>query len=207
MVALSPRGPNGANPHRRCFEALNLRHNPFEELEREELARIAVVDVPLPQDGEILQIIAPSGHGKTSHLLALASRMPGSHYACIEEGWRRYRGPAAGRILIDEAQRLSRRELKRLAASARSLVLGTHRDLGREIGRSVLTRHLRKLTAGRLASIVNRRIEAARRTAGPIPPVSDDTLNDMLRRHGSNVRTIIGELYGLFEEKRCPSAT
>ncbi|MEO0592417.1 MAG: hypothetical protein AAFZ38_02455 [Myxococcota bacterium] len=54
----------------RSFEQLNLRFNPFGELERESRARVALVEPISLERGRHIQIVAEAGRGKSTHLTA-----------------------------------------------------------------------------------------------------------------------------------------
>lgn len=205
-------GPGGgtlAEP-RLPFAHLNLRRNPFGELPAEVRAELAVVDPALlaylprlARPGFVLQIRGERGHGKTTCLLALRRHVPAAPYLHLAEGAPAPDLPAVPLLLLDEAQRLPSRRQARLFDSARSFVLSTHADHGAGLARAGLshaTLWLESLTPARLQSIVARRIEWARRAAGPVPVVGPVACATLVARHGADVRAALGELYGVFQQ-------
>lgn len=187
---------------RLAFEELNLRRNPFGEAPREERATLAEVDLPLPLPGEALQVLGEAGHGKSTHLLALAARLEGATYEYVPEGARAFRAPldARGPLCLDEAQRVKPRLLRALFRTGRTLVLGTHADLSPHAGRPLRTVRLEgPVPLERLRRIVARRLEWARRGPGPVPLPADDTLRALIARHAGDVRAIEGELYERYQ--------
>ena len=189
------------------FAHLNLRVNPFGEPRVEERAALAVVDLPELRAGDPVQFVGESGHGKTTHLLALLARNPGAVYERLQEGEDRYAARASGAVplLLDEAQRLRPQLLLRLFSQNRTLALGTHDDLSRFSDRPLRTVRFAGLTLARLRAILARRIEWARRGPGPVPVVSDASLQALLDRHASDVRAIEGHLYESFQSLRSPA--
>jgi hypothetical protein len=184
-----------------AFSHLNLRVNPFGEPSAEERAHLALVDCGELIEGESVQFVGDSGRGKTTHLLALASRYPRAVYEKLDEGQDGWAAavPSDAPFLLDEAQRARPERLRALLASGHTLALGTHTDLSALSTRPMRTVHVGGVGAEKLAAIVARRIEWARRGPGPIPSVAPHTLSTLERRHGDDVRAIIGELYDVFQ--------
>ena len=170
-----------------AYEHLNLRFNPFGQLDCESRAQLAVVGVTV-RDGEILQFIGHSGRGKTTHLLALSHRLRGAHYELVAEGSNDYRSdPRTIRYLfIDEAQRIRARRLKQLMRRAQTLVLGTHQDLAHLSHRKVRTVRLCGVDERRVAKMVRARIEHARRGPGRVPTIPTAVLAQFMARFGGN---------------------
>jgi hypothetical protein len=184
------------------FAHLNLRVNPFGELETDERVFVAVVDLPPWNSNLPLQFIGECGYGKTTHLLALRARHPESRYYRLDEGEDRLpRGIADHRpLIVDEAQRLCSSHLRRLARRPGLLALATHDDLTEAAGRMFATIRLGWCTLELLRTIVGRRIEWARRGPGALPAVSDGVLRDLLLAHGDNLRAIEWSLYDRFQK-------
>ena len=178
------------------FAHLNLRVNPFGEPTVADRARLAVVELPELRAGDPLQLVGDSGRGKTTHLLALRARHREAVYERLHEEGDGCTFPPAGTVfLLDEAQRLRPRDLRRLLALPLTLVLGTHHDLSPAAGRALRTVRVDVVGAARLRAIIDRRIEWARRGPGPVPIVDDAAIARLLARHGSDVRAIEGALY------------
>jgi energy-coupling factor transporter ATP-binding protein EcfA2 len=186
---------------RLAFSHLNLRVNPFGEPSAGDRARLAVVEAAALAEGEIVQFIGDSGRGKTTHLLALASRYPSAVYEKLDEGQDRWTAlvPRDAPLLLDEAQRARPDDLRALLASVRTVALGTHADLSGLSPRPMRTVRVGGVGSKKLGAIVARRIEWARRGPGAIPWVSKNALTTLGRRHGDDVRAILGELYDLFQ--------
>ncbi len=192
----------------RSFAALNLWRNPFGEVSRDERAGLAEVDLALPSPGEVLQIIGEAGHGKSTHLLALAARLYEAEYEYVPLGSTGLLAVIARRhpLCLDEAQRVAPRLLRKLLATERTLVLGTHEDLARYSPRPVRTVRLdQPVTAGKLERMVTRRLNWARREAGPVPTPDADTLAALIDQHRGDVRAIEGALYERYQRWEGPA--
>ena len=112
-----------------AFLHLNLKRNPFGEITEDERARLAVVDIDrilaaLQNPHCAVQFLGEKGYGKTTHLIALRSRLSGAGYVHIPEGETRPL-PEGNPIMIDEAQRLTWWQQKTLFRKKVPLVLGT----------------------------------------------------------------------------------
>jgi hypothetical protein len=177
------------------FAHLNLRHNPFGEPSESAWAALAVVDVPELRPGDPVQFIGDCGHGKTTHLRALQRRHPEAAFARLYEEMARCAIPKRGVFLLDEAQWLGPRLLRRLVDSGLSIAFGTHDDLTPAARRPLRTVRVDVVDKSHLKEIVARRIEWARRAPGPVPVVRDEVLETLMARHGRNVRAMIGCLY------------
>jgi hypothetical protein len=186
------------------FAHLNLRHNPFGEPSPAEWSRLAVVELPELRPNDPVQFIGESGRGKTTHLRALQLRYPATAYERLHEGLDRCRIPEGGVFLLDEAQWLQPRLLRRIVDGPAIVAFGTHEDLSRGAGRPLRTVHVDVVDLRRLREIVDRRIEWARRGGGAVPVVSDDVLASLTVRHGTNVRAIVGALYGAVQKMEEP---
>jgi hypothetical protein len=203
---LAPAPPLAGGSLRLPFAHLNLRFNPFGEASREERAALAVVDLPVLRPGDVVQFLGHCGHGKTTHLLALAARHPGAVYERLEPGQGRCRGPipAEGLFLLDEAQRLRHDLLARLLRRRGPLALGSHVDLSPAAGRPLPSVRLSAIELPRLQAIVERRIAWARRGPGPVPVVPERTLRELIARHGAQLRAIEGSLYDAIQAMKEP---
>jgi hypothetical protein len=189
------------------FAELNLRRNPFGELEAAERAAVAVVEVDpfvrrLKQPGYAVQFLGEKGRGKTTHLLAIWRHFPQAVYVHVG-AHERPRIPHGQPLLIDEMQRLPRWRRRRVFRRRVSLAIGTHEDLGDELSRAGFevqtVRPAEILDGKRLRQILNCRIELARRGPGPLPQIRLQTARAMLERFGDDLRAIEFYLYDLYQ--------
>lgn len=196
------------SPHAAPFAHLNLRRNPFGELELSQRAALAVVRVEpfverLKQPGYAVQFLGGKGRGKTTHLLAILQHFPDAAYVHIGEG-QRPRIPRGQPLMIDEIQRLPRRRRRRVFRRHVSLAIATHEDVGAELARAgfdVQTiEAAASLDAGRLRQILNRRIQWARRGSGPLPSVTIETARELIGRFGDHVRAVEWHMYEVFQD-------
>lgn len=185
------------------YAHLNLVRNPFGELSTEEWAELAVVETEpllssLSTERAAIQFLGDKGYGKTTHLLALKAVCPQAGYVHIPEGETRPM-PTGSPLLVDEAQRMTRRQRHAIFPAAVPLVLGTHRDFGRSLrraGRNVTTIEVAQDSSPeRLHRLLNLRIAASRRGPGTVPQVSLPTAADLLDEFGPNIRAIVHQLY------------
>jgi hypothetical protein len=141
---------------RLAFSHLNLRVNPFGEASPEDCARLAMVDCKALVEGEIVQFLGDSGRGKTTHLLALASRQPKAIYEKLDEGQDRWTAvvPKDAPFLLDEAQRARPESLRALLALGETVALGTHVDLSDLTSRPMRTVHVGGVGTSGLGVIV-----------------------------------------------------
>lgn len=192
------------------FAHLNLRRNPFGEATRAERAALAVAS-DREVDGWVerlggarfaLQLVGDCGRGKTTHLLALHARFPAAPFTRLEPDLPARVDPAP-LVFVDEAQLLPARRRRALFRACRALALATHEDLQPELqaaGLEVETVRLTGLDPARLAAILTRRLEWARRGPGPIPWLADDACARLVARFGDDVRAIEDHLYGVFQQ-------
>jgi len=186
------------------FAHLNLRYNPFGELPLDARPALAILDPEpylrfLKEPRAALQFMGDKGRGKTTHLLTLRALEPGPYLHLPEEGPLPQVPLSEPLLYLDETQRLPRRVRKALYRGPSRLVLGAHEDHAAELrrsGRPVTTVQVgASLTAARLALIVERRIEAARRAPGPVPEIPPPALEALLARFGDDLRAIEHHLY------------
>lgn len=189
------------------YAHLNLRYNPFGDLDRKQIAKLAVADVAgfvrkLKQPGFAVQFIGDKGRGKTTHLLAIHRCFPNAPYIHINEG-ERPEIPEGHPLFIDEIQRLSRFRRNRIFHRPVSFVLGTHIDYSEELtkaGMAVETvRPENSAREFRLFSIFGRRIERARRSPGPVPRIRPPEIRKLMKRFGNDIRGMENYLYDVFQ--------
>ena len=191
------------------YHLYNLYRNPFGELTRNERAELAVVDIDhsvsiATDPGSVLQFVGDCGHGKTTHLLALLRRIANAQYVYLPEDGPRPRIPEYRPLLVDEAQRLSLWQLRRVLKLGGQLVFGTHVDLSRAIKRAgleVVTLNVaRNSSVEHLLEILHRRMDASQLGHESTPRISPAMAIRLREKHGSNVRAIEQELYEQFQQ-------
>ena len=191
----------------------NLRGNPMGALSPDGWADAAVVELgPIldalrPRRGAV-ELIGPTGRGKTTTLFALLaslrrSRVDVRYHYFPPDG----PGPPiadADVILIDEIRRLPGRHRRSLMRGPRNLVWTAHRSCIREARRS--GRSLTRLHVGpandwhRIRAVVDRRLELFRDGPGPLPRVTDLGLRNRFASCRGNVRSVLDGLYPMFEQ-------
>lgn len=188
------------------WAAWNLRCNPFGEPAPHEVPGLIVADIDgleiwASKPRHAVQLLGDQGRGKTARLRALEPRL-GLPYLYLDEQSPLPELPRSGGLLLDEAQRLPRRRRRRLFGELRHLVLSSHEDLERELvaaGWRVRTVEVSGDTGARLDEILERRIRWARLGPGPLPRVSEATRRALARRHGDDLRSLLDQLYELFQ--------
>jgi hypothetical protein len=190
------------------YHPYNLWRNPFGEITRQERAEQAVVEDDgwveyLEKKRAVLQFIGPCGFGKTTHLLALQRAMGTIPYIYLPEDGRQPKVGHSRPMIVDEAQRLSYWQLRRVLKVGGPLVFGTHDDLSPSIRRAGLDVQTIEVAAWttpqRIAEILNRRIESSRLSEGTIPVISVQHAAQWQSRFGVNIRAIEHFLYEEFQ--------
>lgn len=194
---------------RLAYSHLNLRWNPFGTVDFDDVALLAVVQVDqyvqrLNRPGYALQFLGDCGRGKTTHLLALHDFFSQSPYIHFVEGAPIPEIPQAPLLFLDETQRLPR-SLRKFIFSRPgvSFVIATHFDHSSEFKKASLDHDslvLKGLSVTRLAQIVQRRIEWARRSPGPVPSVPDSEIAKLIGLYGDDLGAILSRLYTEFQE-------
>lgn len=189
------------------YNHLNLKQNPFGELDILERQALATVDADrvvkrLIKPGFAVQFIGEKGRGKTSNLLALHRFFPHTPYVRVKMECRNIIPPGTP-LFIDEAQHLSLWRRLRLFNRNRSYVIGTHKDLGKELKAKGLDFQTiypgENLCVEKLACIFHIRIEHVRRGPGPIPRIKYKTIQELMDRYGDDIRSMEDELYERFQ--------
>ena len=192
------------------YARLNLRRNPFGDLNLAERAELAIVNVAsivarLDNPRYAVQFVGEKGFGKTTHLLAILRQLPQATYYHIPEGTRPP-VPQGSPLMIDESQRLTHWQRWSVFRRRTALVLGTHQDHRRalqRVGRSVETIHVAdRMNTDRLTTLLNARIRCCQRGPGPIPSIRRATAQLLLQRFGPDIRTIEDTLYSRFQSLR-----
>lgn len=190
------------------FSHLNLRFNPFGELDREQRTELAVAETTffvsrLKQPGFAVQFVDEKGRGKTSHMLAIHRHFKSAPYIRVDEG-EGLSIPRGHPLFLDEAQRIPKRRRKAIFRRPVSFVIGSHQDHASELCKAGVA--CRTIIPGdavcpeKLGLIFQRRIELARRSAGPVPRIPSQTLRKLIALCGRDVRKMENILYEAFQD-------
>jgi hypothetical protein len=198
-----------------AYARLGLKFNPFGELDRQQRidclvprcdSESLVAFLSHPTARRAVQFTGPPGSGKSTHLLWLALQLADFHYIHLPvDGSRAV--PVSSCLMVDEAQRLTWWQRRRLFRNARKVILGTHRCFARPLRRQgfavrVVSLHQPPPVAW-LIEAWQRRIQAAqRRVVQPcssaetvLPWVSPDVAARLREEFGPNIRAMEGCLY------------
>lgn len=216
------RGGELAMPQRYFpFHDLGLLANPFRTLTREEWVALTVLPREIGQllEGSIghLQFRGQKGSGKTTALYQIEAHLRHSGrrvaYERVNEDADRFSTSMEGLeyLLLDEAQRLSRRERGRLLAAAGTLglILGNHDDFShyfRRRGLQLVTVDLEKITFTELAAILQRRLEYFSMPDAPQYSFSTGAIAFLTERYAPNLRAAELFLYEYFQQLPSPGA-
>jgi len=205
------------------YARLKLTRNPFGELAVEERAELALVDLDglgqwLEQPRSALQILGPSGHGKTTHLFALKKRLPHCPYVYFPDTGEQPLCPPQRPLLVDEAQRVQWWRRRQLLRGPGPLVIATHVDWTVRLQRAGFCVHTIDVglpqSPEKLQQMLNRRIlasaylpsqEIACSKADPADAdhhplcLTRAQVVDLQQRCGSNIRLIEHYLYDIFQ--------
>ena len=192
------------------YEHLNLVRNPFGELTRTERAELAVADELeawlslLVDQRAAIQFVGGCGFGKSTYLAVIESRLPDAAYVYYPEVGPRPPLPCSRPVLVDEADRMGWYQHGRLLWGRGPIVIGTHVDYSwrlKRMGYQVTTIDVERPLAPQLAMrILNRRIEASRLDERmPVPVIDEVFAEHLVRRFGSNLRSIEHFLYDRFQ--------
>ena len=186
------------------FRKLNLWRNPFGELTSKEWMDAATPEASFSfgnfgKPGHALQLLAPKGRGKTTHLLALAKQFPEAIFHRATRGPMPETGPL---LLLDEADSLWFWQRAKAFRTFPSVAFTTHRNLAYELhilGYQVQTASVQLQDREHLSKLVNRRIDRARTDTGPVPRVDAPLLDHLQARHGDDIRALFDDLYDHFQ--------
>ncbi|MFZ0548490.1 MAG: hypothetical protein WAM60_23785 [Candidatus Promineifilaceae bacterium] len=197
------------------FFSLGFHCNPFRTLTDEEWAEIAVIPSYVQQKlvvgYENLQVLGEKGYGKTTILLSIAAekRHHGRRiaYEYIPEDGRTFQTPLDNLddFFLDEAQRLEKKERKRLLThpNAPSLVIASHEDLASlfaAYGRSLTTIKLGQTELAHLQAVLNRRLAYSSLTEHPPFTFTDEAVQQLWDKFGRNIRATEHYLYEYFQQ-------
>ncbi|MEQ1827549.1 MAG: hypothetical protein ABL921_16440 [Pirellula sp.] len=191
------------------YHRYHLFRNPFGELSREERADLAIVDTErwialLDHSGIALQFIGECGNGKTTHLLAISKAVPDAKYVYLPESGPLPNIPNQRPMIVDEAQRLSKRQLHQVLKRGGPLVLGTHVDLSDRIRLAGLNPHTfyvaNDFSSERLMAIMNRRIESSSIGNGIRHKLAIAHAEQLNQTFGTDIRAMEHYLYDRFQQ-------
>ena len=189
------------------FAHLNLRFNPFGELDRTQRTDLAVAEVSvlvprLQQPGFAVQFIDDGGCGKTSHILAIHRYFRSAPYIRLDE----VDGspiPTGNPLFLDELQTVPKWRRKIVFRRPVSFVIGSHQDHSAELRKEGITTRTiipsESLCQETLHLIFHRRIELARRSPDPVPRIPQQTVQDLIGLCGKDVRKMENVLYDAFQ--------
>ncbi len=197
------------------FRAMGFKCNPFRTLTDAEWAAVAVVPPTLlaaiTNTSAPVQLLGEAGRGKTTTLLAVqalfAQKGVLAVYQYLPEGTRRFdyqKAAAAQVFLLDEAQRLThgeRRRLCRLTTGTRVL-FSSHQDLTAECAAhkvSLTTVRLSKPEPAHLARILTVRLAYFSTGTQPVITITPDAIEYLHARFGGNLRLTERFLYEVFQ--------
>jgi len=199
------------------FRRLGFRCNPFRRPTAEEWASLAVLPGGLLEavrGGGHVQVIGDAGTGKSTCLRGLAARFAGegrrAGYECLAAGQRRPATRVGGLevLLLDEAQRLTRRErsglLEGLAAGRGRprMVLGVHEDLTplfARYGQPLLTVRLGRCPPSHAVAVLSRRLSYFALDDPPATAFSAEAAGYLCAALDGNLRRIDDFLYEFFQ--------
>ena len=201
------------------FSCLNLRFNPFGELdteERKQLACVRVADLAnyVGSPKTAIQLLGNHGRGKTTHLLALHAHFPEIPYFKIHSG-QLISFPKSKGYFIDSIENISLVNRLLLYREIKHLAFTTHKNLNLELklmGFHVVTRRISQNDPEIIRTILQKRVEFSRETSKPIPVITLTMANELVGRFGDDIRAMEYELYQYFnslrtsEEKQCQNA-
>ncbi len=203
------------------FHASGFQCNPFRALTLDEWAEVAIVPEPVEaalSAGFVhVQILGEKGTGKTSALLALTRRWTREgkrvSYEYLPEGRSAFQTDPKGLdfFALDEAQRLSARERRRLLSLASrspgrpGLILGSHEDFA-----PLFSRHALPLAGVRVdtptdahtAVVLQRRLAYFALTGKAPATLTPGALRYVQERFGADLREAEHFLYEVYQRLR-----
>lgn len=193
------------------FAHLNLRFNPFGELTHEERGILAHVDLGLlpeilQHSHQAVQFVADHGRGKSTHLIALHRSFKNTLFTQLYPGDEPMFSKCALRF-VDGVENLSKRRRRLLYRVSESIAITTHHDLSDELslaGYQVHSVWVSLKDEGMLNIALTRRIEFARRSEGPIPTLSSESIRRLQNSFGDDIRAMESCLYERFQSMKEP---
>lgn len=191
------------------FSSINLKFNPFGELDAEERREVACVDLgslvnEVGQSKTAIQFLGDHGRGKTTHLLALHSHYRVIPYIKVFPD-SRISLPKSNIYFIDSIENIPFTSRLSLYKKVNHLVFTTHKNLSIELKLmrlSVTTRRISQQSVNKLQTIFQRRVDYAKKNCGPAPDVTQDMVARLINKFGDNIRAMEHELYQHFNALR-----
>ena len=202
--------PDMPNPYF-PFHALGYQGNPFQAVTDDEWVALAILpdSIETVVNHPHLQILGDKGHGKTTTLLALAARFQKQNqvvaYEHLEIDQDHFITDLTGLdvFLLDEAQRLTKRERERLLGTRLRLVIASHEDLTplfTRFGQPLTTVRFDTAPFAHVVAVVERRLVFfALPNVTARVTVSPDAIRFLHTTFGADVRQIEMALYEVFE--------
>jgi len=189
------------------FSHINLRHNPFGELDQQQRVKVAVVDIEkykhiLNKKGHAIQFLADHGRGKTTHLLSLHQYYPTAEYTQLYPGDKPDMSLQVLRF-VDSVENLSKQQRIAMYKNSPSLACTTHTDLTKELtgaGYKVENIKVSMRNIETIRLMFNRRIEFSRRYEGNIPLIDTHLVSELIKRFGDDIRAMEHYLYEVFQK-------
>lgn len=188
------------------FSHINLRYNPFGELDQQQRLEVAVVDVDkykhiLKEQGNAIQFVADHGRGKTTHLLSLYQYYLTAEYTQLYPGDKPDMSQHVMRF-VDSVENMSKQERLAMYKNSPSLACTTHTDLTKELtaaGYKVFNIVVSLKNIETIRQVFNRRIEFSRRYAGDIPVIDVQIVDKLIKQFGDDIRAMEHCLYEKFQ--------
>lgn len=188
------------------FSHLNLKFNPFGELNAEQRKQVCVVNIDsikdsLNQHAVAIQFLADHGRGKTTHLLSLHKHYPETEYIKLYAGDQPVFAQQSCRF-VDSIENLSKKNRRLLYNKSGSLACTSHTDLSHELksaGYQVVTKIICQSDEEILKQVFNKRIEFSRRNSGEIPLIKNSHIKNLKFRYGDDIRAMEHHLYEKFQ--------
>ncbi len=197
------------------FYSLGYECNPFRALTDEEWVEVAVVPTQvqevLDSGFSNLQVLGEKGYGKTTLLLYLAAQQ---RYAGRRVAYERI--PEDGRtfqtaldnldcFLLDEAQRLTNKERKRLMKQTEliQLIVSSHEDFNGVFSvhkRPIMTVNLGVNGREHLRAVLNRRLAYFSLKDSSRAFISDEMIDFVWGEFGRDIRAVEQFLYEYYQE-------
>lgn len=193
-----------------AFESLNLRFNPFGELTGEQWLAVSIVEIkhliePLKSPSVAVQFLADKGRGKTTHLRKLHQEFPETPIIKLYIDEKVPKFPKSKLTFVDSFENANKSQRKKIYKKTSSMAFTTHSDLTEELekqGYKVVTERVSCNSDDKLMSILNARIEIARKEPGSLPLLKMETILQLRKHFGDDIRAMQHHLYEEFQHMK-----